>query len=68
VANDTSGKYKKTIKKEKIFMSKNQKKVSQKRGPKSDRLIVDGNWQEAIKKAIKRKKPAEGWPDKKKKP
>ncbi len=42
-------------------------KMKKKRGPKEDYLKVDGNWQEALKKAVKKKKPAEGWPDEVKK-
>jgi hypothetical protein len=38
------------------------KKKAKKRGRKSGRLIIDGNWQEAVKKAVKREKPPEGWP------
>jgi len=29
-------------------------------------LKIDGNWEEATKKAVKKEKPKEGWPDKKK--
>jgi len=36
------------------------------RGPKPNHLKIEGDWQEAIKKAVKKKKPPEGWPDKKK--
>jgi hypothetical protein len=31
-------------------------------GPKPDLLKVDMNWQDAIKKSLEKKKPAEGWP------
>jgi hypothetical protein len=43
-------------------------KKPQKRGPKTDHLVIEGDWQSAVNKALKKKKPAEGWPDKKKKP
>ena len=49
-------------------MSKKLKKASRKRGPKPDHLIIEGDWKEAVKKAVKRPKPPEGWLDKKKKP
>lgn len=41
-------------------MAKNKKK----RGPKPDNLQIDGNWEDALKKAVTKKKPKEGWPDK----
>jgi hypothetical protein len=44
------------------------KKKNNKRGPKTDCLKVDGDWQSAVNKALKKEKPPEGWPDKKKKP
>ena len=31
-------------------------------GPKPDRLHIDGDWEEAVKKALKKKRPKEGWP------
>lgn len=43
------------------------KKKPNKPGPKSDRLKIIGDWQDAMKKAVKKKKPREGWPDKSKK-
>ncbi len=38
-----------------------------KRGPKADELHIDGDWKEAAKKAVKKKRPPGGWPDKGKK-
>ena len=35
-----------------------------KRGPKPDSVKIEGDWGEALKKAVKTKKPAGGWPDK----
>jgi hypothetical protein len=32
------------------------------RGPKAKLLKIDGDWEEAIKKSLKKKKPAKGWP------
>jgi hypothetical protein len=37
-------------------------KVAAKRGPKPEVLKVEGNWRDAIKKSLAKKKPPEGWP------
>jgi hypothetical protein len=39
-------------------LSKGRKKT----GPKPDVLKIEGDWQEAIKKSLTKKKPEEGWP------
>jgi hypothetical protein len=31
-------------------------------GPKPDRLKLEGNWRDAMKNSLGKKKPAEGWP------
>jgi hypothetical protein len=31
-------------------------------GPKPDLLKIDGDWEQAVKKSLDKKKPAEGWP------
>lgn len=31
-------------------------------GPKPDVLKIEGDWQEAIKKTLTKKKPEDGWP------
>jgi hypothetical protein len=31
-------------------------------GPKPDLLKIDCEWEEAVKKSLEKKKPAEGWP------
>lgn len=31
-------------------------------GPKPQYLKIEGNWQDAVKRAIQKKKPPEGWP------
>ena len=31
-------------------------------GPKPDTLKIEGNWQDAVKKSLEKKKPAGGWP------
>jgi hypothetical protein len=33
-----------------------------KTGPKPDVLKIRGNWQDAIKKSLQKRKPADGWP------
>lgn len=33
-----------------------------KRGPKADVLKIEGNWRDAMKKSLQKKKPPEGWP------
>lgn len=37
-------------------------------GPKPDHLKLEGDWEEAMKKALKKEKPKEGWPADKDKP
>lgn len=34
----------------------------EKPGPKPDTLKIEGDWQEAMKRSLLKKKPAEGWP------
>jgi hypothetical protein len=44
----------------------NKKRLKQ--GPKPNHLKIDAdNWEDAVKKAIRKGKPKEGWPDKSKK-
>jgi hypothetical protein len=31
-------------------------------GPKADRLKLKGNWKDAVKRSLAKKKPADGWP------
>lgn len=40
-------------------MGKNKKG---KRGQKPETLKMEGDWQEAVKKGLTKKKPKEGWP------
>jgi hypothetical protein len=35
---------------------------SAKRGPKPDTLRIEGDWRDAIKKSLNKKKPPGGWP------
>jgi hypothetical protein len=44
------------------------KKRKNKPGPKADHLKLEGNWEEVVKKAIRKKKPEEGWPGEQEKP
>ena len=37
-------------------------KPQSKRGPKPAVVKIEGDWQEAIKKSLTKKKPPEGWP------
>lgn len=37
-------------------------KRHKKRGPSPDRVKIDGDWTEAVKKALQKKRPEEGWP------
>ena len=32
-------------------------------GPKPDRVKIEGDWMDAIKRAFKKKRPKGGWPD-----
>jgi hypothetical protein len=43
--------------------TKSPKKVARaKPGPKADTLKINGNWQDAMKTSLAKKKPAGGWP------
>jgi len=33
-----------------------------KRGPKEDRLKIPGDWKEAVRRSLTKKKPEGGWP------
>jgi hypothetical protein len=35
-----------------------------KRGPKTEKLAIGGNWEVAVNKALMKKKPKGGWPKK----
>ncbi len=36
--------------------------VSKKSGPKPERVKIDKDWEDAVGDALKKKRPAEGWP------
>ena len=40
-------------------------KHKKKRGPKPDKLKINGDWEKALQKAVKKKKPEDGWPEEK---
>jgi len=33
-----------------------------KRGPKEDRVKIEGDWESAVDKALAKKRPKDGWP------
>lgn len=37
-----------------------------KRGPDPERVKFEGDWEEAIRKALRKERPPEGWPEPKK--
>jgi hypothetical protein len=41
------------------------KKAPVKRGPQPDLLKIEGDWKDAVKKTLSKKKPAAGWPKEK---
>jgi hypothetical protein len=45
-------------------MTKNKNPISKqsKRGPKPETLKIESDWRGAIKGALKKKRPAAGWP------
>jgi hypothetical protein len=40
--------------------------MKKKTGPKPERLKLKGEWQQLMGKALKKPRPAEGWPEDKK--
>ncbi|MGB7582564.1 MAG: hypothetical protein WBL85_08980 [Sedimentisphaerales bacterium] len=38
------------------------KKQQKQRGPKTEHLKIEGDWERAVKKALRKQKPPEGWP------
>jgi hypothetical protein len=43
----------------------------QRPGPEPERLKIDGDWEQAVERALKKPRPADGWPkpqQKKKRP
>jgi hypothetical protein len=46
---------------------KKKKKQKGAPGPKPELLRIEGNWKDAVKTALKKQKPASGWPQPKRK-
>jgi hypothetical protein len=44
------------------IMPKAKQKQPAKTGPNPDTLKIEGKWQDAVKKSLAKKEPAEGWP------
>lgn len=42
--------------------TKRPKGKSETPGPKPDVLKINGNWRDAVKKSLEKKKPTNGWP------
>jgi len=38
------------------------RKKSKKRGPEADRVKIDVTWKDAVKTALKKPRPEQGWP------
>lgn len=49
-------------------MKVTKKAKTSKRGPKPETVKIEGDWEEAVKTALDKKRPAEGWPDSKEDP
>jgi hypothetical protein len=46
-----------------IKSGKQKKKPRKTPGPKPEALKIEGNWKDAIKESLKKKRPREGWPE-----
>ena len=44
-----------------------KKSTTKKRGPKEERLKIEGEWKDAVGDALNKERPADGWPDSDKK-
>ena len=42
--------------------AKPQTQTPEPRGPKPELLKIEGDWKDAVKKSLAKKKPADGWP------
>ena len=45
-------------------MAKRKKRTHKANGTETNHLKLGGSWKEAIKRAFRKKKPKEGWPEK----
>jgi hypothetical protein len=43
-------------------MPKKATKQAKKRGPKPERLVIEGDWEAAVRKALGVERPGAGWP------
>lgn len=48
--------------KKKTAKRKPVSRTGAKRGPKPEVLKIHGDWQDAMKRSLQKKKPPEGWP------
>lgn len=48
-------------------MTKKNDKSTGKTGPKPDKVKIEGNWEDAMGKALKKDRPKDGWPKEEKK-
>jgi hypothetical protein len=45
-----------------VKAKKQQKRKPKPRGPKPEILKIEGDWKDAIRESLKKKRPAGGWP------
>jgi hypothetical protein len=43
-------------------MNNHRKRLKNKRGPKPERVKIEGDWKTAMKKSLQKKRPPKGWP------
>lgn len=43
-------------------MEKKPRKTPATRGPKPELFKIEGDWKDAVKKSLQKKRPAAGWP------
>jgi len=48
--------------KKRINQRAKKRKSKETPGPKPDILKIEGDWQDAVKKSLQKKKPIKGWP------
>jgi hypothetical protein len=48
--------------KKKTSKKRQQQEPKQQPGPKPELLKIEGDWKDAVKKSLEKKKPADGWP------
>lgn len=50
-----------------MVVKKDQSGKISKRGPKEERVKINGDWKDAVSEALKKPRPSDGWPDSDKK-